>query len=132
MVQVSADPDTPGAIRVEFLEGDPLVVTVRDGGALLDALKVGSSRATSGRCAPTVGGRPAGVPSTSSTAGSATPVHTITPAIDLLNAQRKGDGGTETTRSEDPAPPRGWPTGPGSRSCGPVDGDLLSVGGSGR
>ncbi len=118
MVQVSADPDTPGAIRVEFLEGDPLVVTVRDGGALLGALKwqlegyeraLRTNRGEAARLEPehVVDGR------------FTTPVHTITPAIDLLNAQRKGDGGTVLTDRPDPAPRRAGPPSPGGDPAGP-------------
>jgi hypothetical protein len=103
MVQVSSDPDTLGAVRVEFLEGDPLVVTVRDGGALLGALKwqlegyeraLRTNRREAARLVPEhlVDGR------------FSTPVYTITPAIDLLNAHRKGDGGTVVADRPDPEP----------------------------
>ena len=59
------------------------------------------------------------------------PVYTITPAIDLLNAQRKGDADTETTRFGDPAPRE-----EAHRARVEIlrarRRDLLSVGGSGR
>ena len=96
MVQVSADPDAStdpdgsGAIRVEFLRGDPLVVTVRDGGTLLGALQ----RQLEGyewalRCDGVEAVRQ--VPEHVVDGRFTTPIHTVTPAIDLLNARRKGD-----------------------------------------
>jgi hypothetical protein len=130
MVQVSADPDTPGAIRVEFLEGDPLVVTVRDGGALLGALKwqlEGYERALRSHR-----GEAARLVSEHVVDGRfTTPVFTITPAIDLLNAQRKGDGGTVLT--DQPAPePRERAHRARVEILRARRRDLLSVGGTGR
>ncbi len=102
MVQVAPDPVAAGAIRVEFLHGDPLVVTVRDGGTLLAELRrqlegyERALRATGGTAAlltpdHVVDGR------------FTTPILTVTPAIDLLNAQRRGDGGPAARVRADPS-----------------------------
>ncbi len=86
MVEVSADPETTGAVRVDVLDGNPLVVTVSDGGALLDGL----SRQLDGyeqvlRTDPDEAVR--SVRDHVVDSWFTSPVATLTPAIDLLNAR---------------------------------------------
>ena len=101
MVLASVAPDGAGAIRVDFLEGDPLVVTVRDGGALLAALRhqveqyeraIRHDRPLTARL----------VRDHLTGADLEVSVHALTPAIGLLYARR--------TRPPDSVPMGGWAT----------------------
>jgi len=87
MVLASPGLDTTGAVRVDFLEGDPLVVTVRHGRALLAALRGQIEQYE--RALRHDGHLTLGLVRDHRTdAGLAASVHVLTPAIGLLQACR--------------------------------------------